>query len=381
MGTDRRIRVLFVVPNLDVGGAERHVTDVAPALDGERFAPMICCIKERGRLFDRVSDAGVAAVSLDLTNRQAGAALVQLIDLMRRFRPHVVITRGFNAEMLGRVAARVTRVPVAVVWKHNCGDVSRRRRERVLDRVMDRVTDYYFGVAYGQVTYLVDGLGFRGDKIRIIRNGVDPARFAPVEGERREETLRSLGIGPDERVIGILAALRPEKDHATFLRAGREVLRDVPNARLLVVGDGPMQRELEALASDLGIRARVTFAGMRTDVAEVLSVTEVIVLSSYTVECCPFALLEAMAAGVPAVCTAIGGLPEMIEHGETGYLVSPRDPRGLADGILRVIGTPARSREMGDAARRRLLDHFTLRRSVEEFEHVLTSIVGPARGG
>ena len=185
----------------------------------------------------------------------------------------------------------------------------------------------------------------------------------------------SLGIADGDRVVGILAVLRPEKDHATFLRAGRRVIDRMPEARLLVVGDGPCREDSERLAAELGLGDRVIFAGMRSDIVDVLSVVDVMVLSSFTIECFPFSILEAMSAGVPAVCTAVGGLPELIEDGVTGHLVAPRDPAGLAEGVLRVLEPPGRAAEMGAAARRRLEERFTLQRCVDETDRTLTSIV------
>ena len=284
---------------------------------------------------------------------------------------------GFNAEVLGRVAGRLARVPALIVWKHNCGDLKRRLRVRVMDRLLDPATDYYFGVAFGQVPYLVDDLGLRGHKIRIIRNGVDPTAFATDSGARDAELAASLGIAADDRVVAILAVLRPEKDHATFLRAGRILLDREPRARLLIVGDGPCRASSEALAAELGLGDRAVFAGMRSDVARILGLADVVALASFTIECFPFSILEAMSAGVPAVCTAIGGLPEMIEDGVTGHLVPPRDPAGMADAILRVLHPEDRAAEMGAAARRRLEERFTLERSVRETERVLEAI---ARG-
>lgn len=377
MGQNERIRVLFVVPNLEVGGAERHITHLVPLMDRDRFEPVVCCIKEPGALYHRVADAGVRAEVLGLGTRGAPRALVRLVRLMREIRPHAVVTRGFNAEVLGRLAARIARVPVSVVWKHNCGDLDRPRHEAVAERLLEPLTDYYFGVAFGQVPYLVNELGLPGRKIRIIRNGVEPGAY---DRGRDPAVARGLGIVEGDRVVSILAVLRPEKDHATFLRAGRRIVEREPAARLLVVGDGPERGRLEALARELGIADRVIFAGMRSDVAEMLGVSEVVTLASFTIECFPFSILEASSARRPAVCTAIGGLPEMIEDGVTGFLVPPRDPEGLAEGVLRVLGPEGRSARMGEAARRRLEDRFSLERSVRETERVLEGVVARARG-
>lgn len=376
------IRVLFVQPSLGVGGAERHITHLVRLLDRDRFRCMVCCIKEPGPLAADVESAGVEVVALHSGTRQAPAALARLTRLMRSYRPDIVTMNGFNAEFLGRLAATASRGPARIVWKHNCGDVHRPLVHRLAGRLLDPVTDYYLGVAFGQVPYLVNGLGLKGSKIRIIRNGVDPADYGNPgpDGRLRDEGVaRALGIAPSDRVVGILAVQRPEKDHATFLRAGRLVLDRMPDARLLVVGDGPMRPASEQLARELGLGDRVVFAGMRSDIPEILSLVDVMVLSSYTVECFPFSILEAMSAGVPAVCTAIGGLPEMIEDGVTGHLVAPRDPAGLAEAVLRILEPEGRAREMGVAARDRVASRFTLQACAQETERVFASIAGRGR--
>ena len=133
---------------------------------------------------------------------------------MRNFAPDVVITRGYNAEMLGRIAAWLTRVPHNVVWVHNYGDIEPRGAvRRIADRVLDRVTSAYFGLARAQIDYMVNDLKYSPDKIRIIHNGVDPDGF---EWTDDHSAVSDLGIGESDKVVGIFAMLRPEKDHATF---------------------------------------------------------------------------------------------------------------------------------------------------------------------
>ena len=139
---------------------------------------------------------------------------------MRRPEPTRSITRGLNADILGRTAATIARVPAVILWKHNTGHIDRSALEVVSERLLDPVTDRYFAVAYGQVPYLTGDLGWPERKIRVIHNGVDPGAFpyAPPAGER-PAAAAGLGIQPGDRVVGILAVFRPEKDHATFLRA------------------------------------------------------------------------------------------------------------------------------------------------------------------
>ena len=176
-------------------------------------------------------------------------------------------------------------------------------------------------------------------------------------------------------MVGIVAALRPEKDHATLLRAARLRSTRCPSARFLVVGDGPTRSQLEALCSELAITSNVHFAGARDDVARVLRSIDVFALSSVTVECFPIALLEAMACARPAVCTAVGGVPEMIDDGITGYLVPPKDPQQFAARLLSLLSDPQAARRMGRAGRHRVEAEFSLDRSVAAAQQAIEDVV------
>jgi glycosyltransferase involved in cell wall biosynthesis len=376
--------VLFVVPDLTVGGAERHVVTLMPAMDPARFAPSVLCINQEGPLFAEVTRAGVPARALGRAKgdpRGLVRGFVQLVAHLRRERPDVVVTRGSNAETLGRLAAVLAGVPRTVVWVHNCGTAAPRpRARRIADRVLGPATSAYYGLARGQVPYLTGELGYPRERIRLVHNGVDPAEFAYVPFEDRKAALAAeLGIEPGDTVAGIVAAVRPEKDHATFLRAAALVARDVPNARFLVVGRGRYDADLErvqALARELGIADRVVFTGRRADVADVVALMDVFCLTSHTVECFPISLLEAMATGRAAVCTAVGGVPDMIDDGITGYVVPPRDPAALAERLAELLADPAKAEKMGRAGRERLEARFTLDSSVREAERAIEETAG-----
>lgn len=371
---DRPIRVMFVVPDLRVGGAERHVTTLLPRMDRARFTPSVVCIGKEGELFADLESTGIEASALHLGGKlQAARALAALVTILRRQRPDVVVLRGYNAETLGRIAARVVGVEHAVMWMHNIGDPEPRSTFRKsVDHVLTRWTSAYFGVAEAQRRYLVDDLRYPDEKIRIIHNGVDPALFG-VADER--SALTEFGWDVDDPVVGILAELSPIKDHATFLRAARLVIDDMPRAKFLVIGDGSCRAELETLCAELDIRANVHFTGVRRDVGRLLRAIDVFSLSSVTVECFSIALLEAMACGRPAVCTRVGGIPELIDEGVTGYLVPPKDPVRLAGRLVDVLSNPSTARRMGRAARDRVESEFSLDRSVDAAQRALEDVV------
>ncbi|MCF3940145.1 MULTISPECIES: glycosyltransferase [Gordonia] len=373
MTADHRIRVLYVVPDLGIGGAERHVTTLMPALDPDRFDPAVICIGDEGALFSSLARARVPALALHRTKRQAPAALRDLIREFRRFDPDVVITRGYSAEGLGRIAAFLTRVPVSIVWVHNCGETEPLGRlRRLLDTVLDKATTAYFGVARAQLPYLVDERGYAPAKVTIIHNGVDPSEFDPRDDR---SALADAGVGEDHPVVGIVAAMRPEKDHTLFLEAASKVLQTLPDARFALVGDGPLRSDLERRARELGIDEAVVFTGPRSDIPEVMRAIDVLVLCSYTVECFPMALLEAMAAGRPAVCTDVGGVGEMVVPGHTGYLIAPHDPAALAERLITLMSDADLRREMGSSARRRVEDEFSLSASIAGTQSAITELV------
>ena len=367
---------MYVVPTMGVGGyggAERHVMTLMPNLDRSRFDTAVVCIGDPGKLFGDLASSVTRAVALHRSKRHMVGALRDLTREMRNFTPDVVITRGYNAETLGRIAAWLTRVPHNVVWVHNDGATEPRGAvRRIADRVLDRVTSAYFGVAKAQIDYLVNDLKYSPDKIRIIYNGVDPDAF---EWTDDRSAVSDLGIGESDKIVGILAWLRPEKDHENFLRAARLVVDRVPTAKFLVVGDGPMRPKIERLIRELNLADCVMLTGPRSDVPDLLRALDVFVLSSSTVECFPMSLLEAMSAGRPAVCTAIGGVPEMIEEAETGYLVPPHDPEALADRLVHILSDSELAHRMGRAARARVEALFSLRACVAATEHALEELV------
>ena len=368
----RPIRVLFVVPALPVGGAERHVTTMLPRMDPARFTPSVICIGEEGELFSTLPAAGIDARALRLCKRQAVRALIQLVMVMRRTRPDVVVVQGYNAETLGRIAARIAGVKHTINWVHNAGGlVQRGTVRRTVDRALTRWTSAYFGVAEAQRPYLVDELGHPDDKIRVIYNGVDLAKFRTSTDR---SVLAEFGFAEDDPVVAIVAVLRPEKDHVSLLRAARTVVDELTNARFLIIGDGPTRPQLEALCTELGITPNVHFAGSRDDVARLLPAIDVFALTS-TSECFPISVLEAMACARPAVCSDVGGIPEVIKDGETGYLVPPKNPLQLAARLVRLLRDPQTARRMGSAARARVEAEFDLDCSIAAAQQAIEDVV------
>jgi glycosyltransferase involved in cell wall biosynthesis len=368
------VRVVFITPDLRMGGAERHLVTLAGALDRSRFETTVLCIKGLGPLHEELAARGVEVLCLRTGERRRAfmKALAVLTMELRRRRAEVVITHGLSANVIGRLAAALARAQARITWKHNCGHLAHHGLlERCSERAFGWLCTRYIGVAHGQVPYLLGYLRLSPTRLKIIHNSVDPERYLPPTDRRRE-----FGLDEHDAVVAVNAVLRREKDHPTILRAIYRLSRELPRVKLLLIGDGPERARLRQMAAELGIERRVVFLGSRADAPELLACADVVALASRTVECFPYAILEAMAMRRPAVCTAVGGLPEMVEDGVTGYLVPPANPRALAAALGRVLGSADRGRGMGEAARQRLEERFAFPAMMRDVERELLAVRG-----
>ncbi len=369
----RPIPVLFLLPALPVGGAERQIAALVGGLDRDRFRPVVACQHAKGPVADDIERAGVPVHLLSSGARFDPGFLRRLTELVRRERIRIVLSHGFSTGVAGRLAATLAGAPVRILAEHSTGERDMTAARHLINRALRPWTTAWVAVAHGQLDYLASGKGIPRHRIRVIPNGIDPSPFNPPGA--REKIRRELGIPDDSPVAGILAVLRPEKDHRTFLTAARLVLDDLPAARFLVVGDGPLADHVRGEAAALDLDGPVTFTGRRADVPEVLAAFDVSVLCSTDVETFPLAFLEAMATGLPLIGTRVGGLPEMIEEESNGLLVERADPRGLADAMLRVLFDPALRRAWGERSRQRVEREFGLEGMVRAYENLFEELL------
>jgi glycosyltransferase involved in cell wall biosynthesis len=347
-------RVAFVVESLSTGGVERHAATICRSLEA------------RGHTVDLV------CVGSSLSPVAVPAAVVRLAWTLRRERVEVVMSASLVPGIVARLAAALARVPVRIKWQHNFGHLgSHGRKERAVERVLGRLTTRYVAVCYSQLNYLRSFMGLPEEKLAVVRNGVDVVDddAAPPRDRRR--------FGDESVfVVGIVAVLRPEKDHRTLLRAfSRLVASGREDARLVVIGDGPERAALELEAKELGLDDTVVWLGNRDDVGELLGDLDVVALTSVNIECLPYAVLEAMAAARPVVATAVGGVPELVAHGKTGLLAVPGNAASVADALEELRSSRETREAMGAAARTRCIEQFSHEASVTELERMLEDLL------
>jgi len=361
------LRVLFLVTSMPVGGAETLLMNLVRRMDRSRFAPEIVCLKERGPLGE-VLTAEMPIHSDLLTSKYDLRILFRLWKLMRSPRADAVVTVGAGDKMFwGRLAARLAGVPVIASALHSTGWPDSIGR---LNRLLTRWTDAFIGVADAHAVHLVEQERFPRQKVHTIYNGIDTERFHPGENL---ELRRELGIPANAPVVGILAALRPEKNHELFLNGAAEIARAMPEAHFLIIGDGPRRSELEHLANELAIAEKTHFLGSRDDVPEVLRAINVVALTSHN-EASPVSILEALSTGIPVVATRVGSVPETVVPNETGKLFAAGDLAGFVESTLDLLRNPQIASRLGHTGRQRTIDRWSLDSMVAGYETLLSQI-------
>jgi len=357
------VRILYVVGNSDLGGAENHVLALARSLDRKRYAVRVVCPRP-GPLVEGLQGLGVRVHLIDMVRPAPDdeyelhlPALWDFFSLVRRWRPDVVHSHLYPAHLHASLVAELQRVPAILTTAHTLivrpGDVwlAGLTRTRVI------------AVSQAAKDLLVQG-GVPRTRVRVIRNGIEP-RYFQDEAAAGREIRRQLGIPDAAPVIGTIARLSPEKGHRQLLHVARDVLKQRPEARFLIVGDGPLKDELRALAASLGLNGSVVFTGPRHDVPAVNRALDIFLLTSRE-EALPLAVVEAMAAGRPVVASAVGGVPEVVLDGATGLLCLPEDHAGFVRAVLTLIDRPDLRLELGSRGRERVRRRFGLARMVQE---------------
>lgn len=363
--TDGRLRVLHVVDTLGVGGTELCLANLVEHTQ-EQVAHAVCCVRQGGATAERLTARGIPITVLGKADGNEWRLPLRLARVCREQVPHIVHTRNWGT-IDGIIGARLARVPVVIHGEHGRdatdpqGTNKRRNRtRRVLSMAVDRVVT----VSDQLRSWLVDDVGIRTSKVRVLHNGVDLQRFG---NPTPRNTLRAqYGFASTDVVIGTVGRLDPVKNQAALLAATSRMRATHPHLRCVIVGDGPEAEALRHVTDDNGLHNVVHLMGHRDDVPSMLALLDVFVLPSLAEGLCN-TILEAMATRLPVIATRVGGNSELVVDGVTGRLIAASDVDALAQAIAFYAGNEAARAAHGGAGHERVLQEFTLDRMVARY--------------
>jgi len=356
------LTVGYCIEDLAVGGAERLVVALANRLDRARFRPVVICLSRRGTLWEALrNDVGRAV--LDKRPGVDPTLPGRLRRQIQQMGVDVLHTHLFTGNTWGRLAGlSLPGLPV-VTTIHNT-DVWKRAPHRIVDHLLAPSNAVWVAVSDAVGRHAVRTEGVRPRRLRVIHNGVDLDRF---RGQDRAEARREWGLDADQLAIGFVGRLVPQKSPGVLVAAFAGLAGKRRGARLLLVGAGPLENALKEQIDRLGLQERACLVGERDDIARLLAALDVFVMPSLR-EGLPLALLEAMASGCAAVASNIPGIDEVVTDERDGLLVAPGDADSLARALARLADAPQRRRSLGEAARQRMEERFSLDRCVSAYE-------------
>lgn len=372
------IRIALCITDLDPGGAERCLVELATRLDRQKFEPVVYCLGPRPAgnptwLVDKLEAAGITVHCFAARRPIAfGLLLAKLRKQMLADAPRIVQTFLFHANVLGALAARRAGVEHVVTGIR----VAEKRAawHLLLARWGDRFVDRHVCVSQSVRDFSMARGHLPIDKLVVIPNGVDLARFAGV----KPASAASLGRAGNRRLITCVGRLDEQKGTSWLLEAMRRVFTEVDGLDLLLVGDGPERGQLERLAAQLGIADRVHFAGFRDDVPEILAASELVVLASRW-EGMPNVILEAMACGRPVVATDVAGVREALGPNAPQQTARCDDPPEFARKITAILGDKQLAQRLGQENQKRAGQCFTLSAMVEAYERLYLVLLAGGR--
>jgi len=343
------------------------VSRIASGLDQARFKSIIGLF-DPGWLDDRCKTLGLPTFVIPMKSQWDFRWIVRCCRLVRQHNVSLIHAHEFRANAYGSLVAKLCRIPL-VGTVHGKNYYPDRAKRRIAYRWTSRAA-HMVAVSHDLQRFLEERIGIAHDRITVIHNGVD---MIPRESLAQVQRLRSeFGVGEDEFVMGIVGSLFPVKGHVYLFRALKLALAYRPKTRLLVIGQGFLKRTLEQELSELGIEHAVSFLGRRNDVPRILPLLDLFVLPSLS-EGLSVALLEAMSAGVPAIASEVGGNPEVVVDGETGYLVPPQSSEELGSRIIEFMSNPESARLLGESGKERVARDFTTARMLEQYQDLYDS--------
>jgi len=375
MAASSPLQLLYLRDTTFVCGPGKTILNTFRTIDATRYALTLGVPGEDGEantFVERARALGLPVIRIPASGGLNAGAVRRLARILRERRIDVVQSHDFLTRRLALPAAMLARVP-HITSVH--GWIANSRKEllaRRVDQMLIRRARHAIVVSGRLRQQVIEDAGMPEARVTLLRNALLLADYP--EGEDPGEARRKLGLSPTARVVSIVGRLSPEKGHELFLEMARRITLEMPDARFLIVGQGGLRSRLESQTEALGLRDRVLFLGHRTDTQVIYSATDVLALCSFT-EGLPNVVLEAFAHGRPTVATRVGGVPEVVSHGENGLIVEPGHVDALTEAVRSLLRHPEQARMMGARGRDTVAARFDFRRRTRALASLYDAVV------
>ncbi len=369
----QRTTLMHLISCFAIGGAEKLVIDLAASIDKKKFDVILCGM-------DMIKNSVDEAFYADL--RKQGVKILMLrkpphrrrIETVLKLRQHlkdnhvsILHTHCQSPDFYGKISAFLARTPLVFSTIHNVAGY-----HAVHESILHKLTTRYIAISETVKRYGVSDLKIPSEKIEVIYNAIDTRKFSPLAVDRYSK-LKELGVPAGRKIVCTVGSCEERKGHHYLIEAAEQVVRKMADVHFLIVGDTAADPEFAGRMREMvgakKLQDRISFADTRTDIAEILSITDIFVLPSLY-EGLSIALLEAMASGLPVIATSVGSNPEVVENGINGFIVPPRDATLLAWKIEDLLADPQNAADMGSRGRTMVRESFGIDRLVQEHEEL-----------
>lgn len=354
--------ILYLSTSSGPGGAERVISNLAASLDPERYRAILCLFRP-GWIQERSEDRGIRTFIIPTHGMTDWRWALQFKRLLRQERVDLIHAHEFDANVQGTFVAALSGIPL-VATVHGKNYFWERFRRRLAYRWVSRRATMV-AVSENLKQFIVEKAGASPDRVKVLYNGVD---VLPHCGRADVDVCRKeLSLPENDQIVGVVGNLYPVKGHQYLIDGIPAVLTKCPNTSFVFAGRGQLETELKEQVHRLGLDSRVYFLGLRQDIPRILAMLDVFVLPSLS-EGLSMAILEAMIAGKPVVATRVGGNPELVLDGETGFLVPPRDGKALASSLVTLLTNRQQADLFGEKGKRRAEGQFSLKTMVRAYQ-------------
>lgn len=355
--------ILHLIETSGPGGAEKMLISLVEHLNKEKYKSTICLLKD-GWLNSKLKERGLETIIIPQNRSLDFMWLLQLIKVLKERDIHLMHAHEFAMNTYGSLTSLITKIPI-VTTVHGKNYYHEKWRRRWAYRFASRQSKMVV-VSENIKKFLINNVGIKNGDLLTIYNGTN-INLHQAKNELRDRIKMELRIDKDQPVIGTVGNLYPVKGHTYLLNAAAIVKRTFPTAIFLIAGRGQLLPQLQEEAKELSIKDNVRFLGFREDIPLLLQAMDIFVLPSIS-EGLPLAALEAMANEKPVIATDVGGIPEVVIDGTSGFLVPSKTPEVLAEKILLLLANRDLSLRLGKEGRVRVEKEFSLKKMIRKYE-------------